>query len=66
MKYLLSILTFSVLLLLSGGCTPAALSYAQKRNPACEVTQIKHVGASVTVEIQCPGQDTRTETFTER
>ena len=65
MKYILSILAFSVFLL-AGGCTPAAFNYAQARNPECKVTLLKSVGASVVVEIQCPGQDTRIETFTER
>lgn len=64
MKYLLSLLTIAILL--TSGCTPAAVQYAQGRNPTCKVTASQRTGSSTTVLIQCPGEDPRTETFTER
>jgi len=64
MKYILALLTTAILM--TSGCTPAALKYAQGRNPGCQVTTLQRTGASTAVLIQCPGQDPRTETFTER
>jgi hypothetical protein len=64
MKYVYSLLT--VLILLTSGCAPAALKYAQGRNPNCEVTVLDTTSTATTVLIQCPGEEPKTETFTER
>jgi hypothetical protein len=64
MKYVLALLTIGILL--TSGCTPAAVKYAQGRNPTCKVTALQRTGGATTVLIQCPGEDPRTETFTER
>ena len=64
MKYFLFLTT--ILVLLTSGCAPAALKYAQGRNPGCKVTVLERTGAATTVLIQCPREVPRTETFTER
>lgn len=64
MKYLFALLTIAILL--TSGCVPAALKYAQGRNPDCKVTVSERTGSATTVLIQCPGQEPKTETFTER
>jgi hypothetical protein len=64
MKYFLFIVT--IVILLTSGCAPAALQYAQGRNPNCQVTVQERTGAATTVLIKCPGEEPRAETFTER
>lgn len=64
MKYVLSVLMLCILM--TSGCTPAAVKYAQGTNPGCKVTALQSTGSSVTVLIQCPREDPRTETFTRR
>lgn len=64
MKYLYAVLFF--LLGLTAGCGSAALKYAEGRYPDCKVTEAQRSSSATTVLIQCPGQDPKTETFTER
>lgn len=64
MKYFLFMMSLCVLM--TSGCTPAAVKYAQGRNPDCKVKQLQSTGSSVTVLIQCPREVPRTETFTRR
>ena len=65
MKYVLSILSFTILLT-STACVPQAVKYARGTNPGCQVTELQSSGASVTVLIRCPREVPKTETFTRR
>lgn len=64
MKYLICAWAFVFCSL--AGCGSAALQYAQGRYPDCKVTEAQRSSSATTVLIQCPGQDPKTETFTER
>ena len=64
MTYVYVLLTIASLLVT--GCSSAVVKYAQRRNPGCQVTEVQRTSGASIVLIQCPGQDPRTETFTER